>query len=91
MRIRIVKDTKATFIATKNDSGAMNIETKEKDIKVGSMIGDVESISPNTDGTVDIHLKESSPWDIITGISEKAMEQHGDFPTARRSPTCCNG
>jgi len=91
MRIRIVKDTKATFITTKNDSGAINVETKEKDIKPGSIIADVESISPNPDGTVDIHLKASSAWDVITGISEKAMEQHGDFPTARRSPTCCNG
>ena len=86
MRIRIVKDTKATFITTKNDSGVMNVETKEKDIQAGQIISGVESTSPNPDGTVDIHLISGV---VCTGIPEKSMEQHGDSPATRRSSKSC--
>ncbi|SVB99897.1 uncharacterized protein METZ01_LOCUS252751 [marine metagenome] len=88
MRIRILKDTKATFITTTNDSGAMNVETKEKEIRQGQVISGVESISPNSDETTDIHLLGGS---VITDIPTKSMEQHGDFPVGgvANSKTCC--
>ena len=89
MRIRIIKDTKATFITTTNDSGSMNVKTKEKEIKAGQIISGVESASPNSDGTPDVHLRNGT---AIVGISEKAMEQHGDLPVAtKHSSKCCEG